>query len=102
MALNILAHKIVSLCMLLFRVPEINSKRIIYMTLEAVSFCHSHNVLPFGLLFSAYNFDTGRIFVQYIHIGSCLDTRCIVLIQRIYTCTLFMQILVARLCEIWS
>jgi len=27
-------------------VPEVSSKRIIYMTLEAVSFCHSHNVLP--------------------------------------------------------
>jgi len=29
------------------RVPEASSKRIIYMTLEAVSFCHSHNVLAF-------------------------------------------------------
>jgi len=68
MALNRLARKIVSLCMLLFRVPEINSKRIIYMTLEAVSFCHSHNVLPFGLLFSAYNFDTVVEFLYNIFI----------------------------------
>jgi len=33
----------------IFRVPEANSKRIIYMTLEAVSFCHSHNVSHFAI-----------------------------------------------------
>lgn len=35
--------------LLFFRVPEVNTKKIIWQTLQAVNFCHKHNVSAYEL-----------------------------------------------------
>jgi len=63
-------------------VPEVSSKRIIYMTLEAVSFCHSHNVLIFCfsycLQFFCQIYDHSLLVLSYI---------CVASLQTDYTVT---------------